>query len=64
MNVMSWIKEGVKVFLITISLYLVVDFATTYLYGARAFSIFFVSNNKDFYKNKGVLWWVIRDSNS
>ncbi len=42
---MSWIKEGVKVFLITISLYLVVDFATTWLYGARAFSIFFVSNN-------------------
>ena len=32
---MSWIKKGVKLFLITISLFLLVDFVTTWLYGAR-----------------------------
>ena len=49
---MGWIKEGIKLFLITTSLFLLVDFVTTLLYGARGFSQFYVSNNIEGRHNK------------
>ena len=49
---MSWIKEGAKLLLITVCLFLAVDFVTTWLYGARGFSQFFVSSNIEGRHNK------------
>jgi len=49
---MSSIKEGTKVLIITISLFFLVDFATTWLYGARGFSLFFVSDDIEGRHNK------------
>ena len=49
---MSWIKEGAKILLITLFLFMMIDFVSTWLHGARGFSKFFISNTIEGRHNK------------
>lgn len=51
-NLLSWIRDSIKVTTITIILFLLTDFVITWSYGARGFSKFFVSNSIEGRMNK------------
>ena len=49
---MNWIKDGIKIILLSLCLFLATDFLVTWGYGARGFSKFFISNTTEGRHNK------------